>query len=97
MIKKIGLDLGILTPVQGELDIELHGDKCYLMALKNAFSDGNRSEFYLAPSKELSYIDLSGKMHIDLKMRQDVMLKITEPFTLTIRGTLEKPRYGLVF
>ncbi len=97
LIKKIGLDLGLLTPVQGELDLELHGDKCYLMALKNAFSDGNRSEFYLAPSKELSYIDLEGKMHIDLKMRQDVMLKITEPFTLTIRGTLEKPRYGLVY
>lgn len=95
IIKKIGLDPGLLTPVQGELEIELRGDKFYLLSLQNSFSEGGRSEFYLAPSRELSYIDLDGKMHIDLKMHQDVMLKITEPFTLTIRGTLEKPRYGL--
>ena len=97
MIKKIGLDPGLLTPVQGELEMELHGDKFYLLGLKDSFSEGNRAEFYLAPNKDLSYIDLDGKMHIDLNMRQDVVLKITEPFTLTIRGTLDKPRYGLQY
>ena len=97
MLKKIGLDPGILTPVQGEIELELHGDKFYLMSLQNAFSEGGRAEFYLAPTKQLSYIDLDGKIHIDLKMHQDVMLKITEPFTLTIRGSLEKPRYGLQY
>jgi hypothetical protein len=95
MIKKIGLDLGLLTPVQGELQMELRGDKFYLVSLDNSFSEGGRAEFYLSPEKNLSYIDLEGKVHIDLKMRQDVVLKITEPFTLTIRGTLDKPRYGL--
>jgi hypothetical protein len=97
MLKKIGLDPGILTPVQGEIELELRGDKFYLMSLQNAFSEGGRAEFYLAPTKQLSYIDLDGKIHIDLKMHQDVMLKITEPFTLTIRGSLEKPRYGLQY
>ncbi len=97
MIKKLGLDLGILTPVQGEIQVELRGDKFYLVSLDNSFSEGNRSEFYLFPEKNLSYIDLDGKMHIDLKMRQDVVLKLAEPFTLTIRGTLENPRYGLQF
>ena len=97
MIKKIGLDPGLLTPVQGELEIELRGDKFYLMSLKDSMSEGNRAEFYLAAQPELSYIDLDGKIHIDLNMRQDVVLKITEPFTLTIRGTLDKPRYGLQF
>jgi hypothetical protein len=97
MIKKIGLDPGLLTPVQGKLEMELCGDKFYLLSLQNSFSEGSRAEFYLAPGKELSYIDLDGKIHIDLKMHQDVMLKITEPFTLTIRGTLEKPRYGLQY
>ena len=97
MIKKIGLDPGLLTPVQGELEMELRGDKFYLLGLQNSFSEGDRAEFYLAPNKDLSYIDLDGKVHIDLNMRQDVMLKITEPFTLTIRGTLDKPRYGLQF
>lgn len=97
MIKKIGLDLGLLTPVQGEVQMELRGDKFYLVSLDNAFSEGERAEFYLSPERDLSYIDLSGKVHIDLRMRQDVVLKITEPFTLTIRGTLDKPRYGLQF
>ena len=97
MIKKVGLDPGLLTPIQGELEMELRGDKFYLLSLQNSFSEGNRAEFYLAPSKDLSYIDLDGKVHIDLSMRQDVMLKITEPFTLTIRGTLDKPRYGLQY
>lgn len=97
MLKKVGLDIGLLTPIQGELQVELRGDKFYLISLDNAFSEGARSEFYLLPGKKLSYIDLAGKMHINLKMRQDVMLKITEPFTLTIRGTLDNPRYGLQF
>ncbi len=95
MIKNFGLDPGLLTPVQGEIDIDLKGDKMYLVSLKDVFSEAKRSEFYLAPGRDLSFIDLDGKMHIDLKMRQDVTLKITEPFTLTIRGTLENPRYGL--
>lgn len=97
MIKNVGLDPGILTPINGELDLELRGDKFYLMGLTNAYSEGNRSEFYLAPTDDLSYIDLDGKMRIDLKLRQEVVLKLIEPFTLTIRGTLDKPRYGLQF
>jgi hypothetical protein len=97
MIKKIGLDPGLLTPIQGELDVELRGDKFYLLSLQNSFSDGNRAEFYLSPHTDLSYIDLDGKVHIDLNMRQEVMLKVTEAFTLTIRGTLDKPRYGLQY
>ncbi|MES2121986.1 MAG: hypothetical protein V4492_04320 [Chlamydiota bacterium] len=97
LIKNIGLDPGILTPINGELELELRGDKFYLMALNNAYSEGRRSEFYLAPSSDLSFIDLEGKMHIDLKLRQEVVLKLMEPFTLTIRGTIDKPRYGLQF
>lgn len=97
LIKRLGLDLGLLTPVCGSLQLELRGDRLYLMSLDNAYSDKELSSFYLAPSKQLSYIDLSGAIHIDLKMQQDVLLKIIEPFTLTIRGTLDKPRYGLQF
>ncbi len=92
IIKSWGLDLGLLTPIQGEIELQLIGDKVYFSELKNMFSEGKRSEFYLA--SENSYVDLKGNMHIDLKMRQDVALKLTEPFVLTVRGTLKKPRYG---
>src|SRR5262249_20899720 len=97
MVKKFGLDPGLLTPVQGEIHMELRGDKFYLVSLDNSFSEGGRAEFYLPMEKGLSYIDLQGKVHIDLKMRQDVVLKVTQPLTLTIRGTLDKLRYGLHF
>lgn len=95
LVKRLGLDLGLLTPVCGSIQVELRGDRLYLLSLEQAYSDKERSSFYLAPGKQLSYIDLSGAVHIDLKMQQDVFLKIIEPFTLTIRGTLDKPRYGI--
>jgi hypothetical protein len=95
LIKNFGLDPGLLTPIQGEVDVELHGDKFYLLNLKNAFSEGKRSQFFLSPETEISYIGLDGKLSIDLKMRQDVVLKLTEAFTLKVRGSVDRPRYGL--
>ncbi|MBY0528963.1 MAG: hypothetical protein K2P51_02105 [Rhabdochlamydiaceae bacterium] len=97
IIKNFGIDPGLLTPVQGEVDFELHGDKFYLLNLKNAYSEGKRSQFFLALDREVSFIGLDGKVQIDLAMRQDVLLKLTEAFTLKIRGTLDKPRYGLQY
>jgi hypothetical protein len=97
IIKNFGLDPGLLTPVQGEVDFELRGDKFYLLNMKNAYSEGKRSQFFLALDKEISFIGLDGKLQIDLAMRQDVVLKLTEAFTLKIRGTLDKPRYGLQY
>lgn len=94
MLKKLGLDLGILTPVNGEIDLQMIGDKFYLTEMKNMYSEGKRSEFYLAPEPSSSYVDWKGNLHLDFKMKQEVLLKITEPFILTVRGTLEKPRYG---
>ncbi len=94
MIKSWGIDLGLLTPIQGEIELDLMGDKFYLSNLKNMFSEGKRSEFYLANEANDSYVDMKGNMHIDLRMRQDVALKITEPLVLKVRGTLKKPSYG---
>lgn len=97
MIKNFGLDPGLLTPIQGEIDIELHGDKFYLVNMKNSFSEGKRAQFFLSPADQISFIDLNGNIHIDIQMRQDVVLKITEALTLTVRGTLDKPRYGIKY
>jgi hypothetical protein len=94
LIKDLGLDLSLLSPVSGEMNIHLAGDKFYIEELRNTYSEGQRSEFYLA-SGEPSYIDVKGNVHLDLKMKQDVVLKIGESFILNIRGTLDKLRYGL--
>ena len=91
---RIGLDVGLLVPVRGDLFCELDGTRIHFSKLENAYSDGERSEFFL-PTKKPAYIDLDGQIHIDLRMKQYVLLKITEPFTLSIRGSLDRPKFSL--
>lgn len=95
VLKNLGLDLELFTPVSGEVECFLKGNKMFLSNLKNTFSEGKRSQFYLASDLEPSFIDLDGNVHINVRMKQDAVLKIGEPFALTIRGTLEKMSYGL--
>lgn len=94
ILARIGFDPGIFVPVIGKLELEMKEGKIFLKELKNTFSEGKRSKFYLSSYKD-SYIDLDGHLFIDIKMKQYVLLKITEPFTLSIRGTLSKPKYSL--
>lgn len=93
-IKDLGLDPGVLVPVYGELELEMKAGRFYIKELKSAHSEGMRSEFYLAEETP-SFIDFKGNVHVDIKMKQNVAFKLVEPFTLKVRGTLEKPRYGL--
>lgn len=93
LIKDFGLDPNLVTPVYGEIDVELKAGRLYLRELRNAYSDARRSEFYLSEERP-SYIDLQGNIHIDIKMKQNVTLKLIEPFTLKVRGTVAKPRLG---
>lgn len=95
MLKNLGLSLEIFTPVSGEVECLLKDKKIFFTNFQNTFSEGRRSQFYLAPDLESSFIDLEGNLSINMRMKQDVILKLAEPFALTIRGTLEKPRYGL--
>ena len=93
LIKDVGLDPGLLTPVYGEIELDMRGGKFYLSGMNNVYSEGRRSQFYLAD--DLSYIDLSGNVRVDVKVKQDVTLKLTEPFVWRVRGTVEKPKYGI--
>jgi hypothetical protein len=95
LIKNVGLDPGLLTPVYGEVDYQIKAGRCYFTDLKNAYSEGKRSQFYLSPESQVSYMDPEGKLHVFVKMKQNVALKLTEPFTLVIGGTLEKPKVSL--
>ena len=40
-------------------------------------------------------VDFEGNINLNIRMKQSVLLKITEPFMLTIGGTLESPKYSL--
>lgn len=93
-IKNLGLDPDLLIPVYGEIDLELKGAKFCITQLKNAYSEARRSEFYLSEERT-SFIDLQGNVYVDIKMKQNVALKLVEPFILKVRGTIEKPRLSL--
>jgi hypothetical protein len=93
-LKDWGLDLSLLSPARGSVNIELKQGKVLLRSLKDAYSDGEHSEFYLSEN-EPSYFDFSGGLFLNLRMKQNVILKIAEPFTLSVRGTWQKPFYTL--
>lgn len=93
LLKDFGLDLDIFSPVMGEVEMQLRDGKLFFTDLQNTFSEGKRSEFYLAV--EPSYIDLKGGLFLNLRMQQNVVLKLVEPFMVAVRGTWEKPKYSL--
>ncbi len=93
VLKDLGLEPSLLMPLQGELEGHLAQGKILFTDLKSSYSEGQRTQFLLSPKGEGSYIDLNGKIHIDLILKQAVLFKLAESFTIGIRGTLEKPSY----
>lgn len=95
MIKTLGLDPGLFTPVYGEIDFQLRQRKIFLTQMSNTYSEGKRSEFFLQENGA-SFLDFDGNLNFNFRMKQHVVLNLTEPFTLTVRGNIEKPKYNLV-
>ena len=95
MMKDLGLDFDLFRPESGDVKCLFREGRIYLTELDNSFSEGRRSQFFLASDLEPSYIDWQGKLHLNLRMKQDAAFKLGEPFALTVRGTADKPSYGL--
>jgi hypothetical protein len=95
LMKDWGLDPGILTPVTGEADFVLSRGSFCFTALRNVYSEGKRSQFQLAGAGNDCYLSLDGNWHVDLAMKQNVVWKVTEDLVLSIRGTVENPKYSL--
>lgn len=92
--KDLGLDFDLCTPVTGEVAIQLREGKCFFTDFQNVLSEGARSTFLLDSSRP-SYLDSEGRLSLHLRMLQAAPLKLIEPFTITVEGTWEKPRYIL--
>ncbi len=96
ILSKIGLDLRSFMPVEGELEFKIQQSRCYLTQLINTFSRDKHCTFALAKKKKsASYIGFDGSVSIDLQLKQKKLLKLINPFTFTIRGTLDRPKYNL--
>lgn len=90
----VGLDLELLIPVMGDVTFDIKNGYFNLIELKNAYSEGKRSQFFLEmdpPPK----MDLDGNLEIFIKMKQFVLLKLTESFLISIDGCLDDPQYSL--
>lgn len=90
----VGLDLELLIPVCGDLNFQLKDGFFNLTELSHAFSEAKRSEFFLEMDPPPS-MDLDGNLKIFIKMKQHVLLKITESFLISIDGQLDDPQFHL--
>ncbi len=90
-LKDVGLDPSVLVPIQGELEGHFENGRLLFTALKSSYSEGRRTQFFLSERGDGSYIDLQGNMHIDLSVKQAVVLKLAESLRLGIRGSVAKP------
>ena len=93
LLKNLGLDPQIFVPIAGECSYRLQEGKLYIDQLSDTFSEGRRSQFYLVDGT--SYIDLDGNLSLDVRMKQNVVVKLTEPFVVKVRGTIKQPKFSL--
>lgn len=96
LLNHLGLDLdaSLLSPVIGTLFYEIKEGKIYLKKLKDAYSQGKMSKFYLTESPRGSYVDFDGNLRMRIKVRSDhLFFKFSDLFTIGVEGTLQKPVY----
>ena len=96
LITKLGLDLTMLNPVEGKVMFMFKDQKIILTKLIDVYSHDRRCHFTLAKQPDLSYMDFDGSLNIKIKMKQYVLLKITEPFIISVRGSCAAPRYSFM-
>ncbi|MGB7977524.1 MAG: hypothetical protein WCF19_00015 [Chlamydiales bacterium] len=90
----VGLDLELLIPVTGDLTFNIKNGYFNLLELTNAYSEGRRSQFFLENTPP-PRMDLDGNLEIFIKMKQFVLLKITESLLISIDGILDDPQIHL--
>lgn len=96
ILARIGLDLSVLTPVMGTVFYDIGDGKIFLTRFKDVYSDKKLSKFYLPDNGYDSYVDFEGNLHVQIRMKQyNLVFKLAELFTVTIKGTYQKPTYSL--
>ena len=96
MILRLGLNPEVLNPVTGTIYFNLQGDRFYFTKFKDVYSEGRGSKFYLAQGVSPSWMDMNGNLSIQIGMKQyNLIFKIAELFTVSIQGTVKKPKYFL--
>lgn len=98
LLDQTGLNLAMLTPVEGSFSYRLDQGKIVLTKMRDTYSVDRLSKFYL-PKEEsfLSTIDFDGNLHLQIRVRPaNPLFKFAELFTLNIEGTLSQPHLTLL-
>lgn len=96
IITRLGLNPSVLTPVSGSIYFTIDEGKILFTKFKDIYSEAKGSKFYLAGGDHHSFIDFDGNLDIKLKMKQyNLLFKLAELFTVSVKGTLQKPVYSL--
>ncbi len=96
ILSTLGLDLKVLNPVVGTVEMEMEEGKFYLTNFKDVYSEGKLSKFYLPHNGHRSYVDLDGRLNAQVRMKQyNIFFKFAELFTVSVKGDLLKPTYTL--
>lgn len=96
ILTRIGLNLYVLTPVTGTVHFNVDKGAFVLTKLKDVYSEGKISKFYLPSSGVPSTVDFDGNIHAQVRFKQStLLLKLAEFFTINVQGTLKKPSYSL--
>lgn len=90
-----GFDLELMIPAIGDVNFELRDGRYWITAAQNVFSEGKRAQFYLVNDGLSPSMDLNGNLSILIKMKQYVLLKITEPLLIAVDGKLDDPHFRL--
>lgn len=94
ILSRIGLNSAIMTPVRGMAIFHIGHGRCYISKLKDTYSQGKLSKFYIYASKEASYLDFDGNLHLQVRIKHyNLLFKLSEMLTINVRGTLQKPLY----
>jgi hypothetical protein len=97
LLTRIGLDLAVLTPIRGTVLFDIRDGKAILNRFKDVYSKNRLSKFYLADNGFKSYVDFDGNLNLQVRMKQyNIIFKLAELFTFTVKGTLRKPSYALL-
>jgi hypothetical protein len=66
-----------------------------LTELQESFSEGRRSQFFLAEREVPPRMSLRGDLEIFVRMKHFVLFALTEPFMISVDGKLSDPQFRL--
>ncbi len=95
ILARIGLDMALMTPVNGSISYDISDGYIHLKKFKDMFSERKLSKFYLSDNHN-STIDFNGNLDLQIRMKQyNLLFKLTEPFAVNIHGKYTNPTYRL--